>query len=139
MGVSEGNRLLPPSGEKQDLLVDYTFKVLDAVGLRYGPCHTEIMLTARGPILVEVNCRLHGLQGPRLIELATGCSKAHAAADTLLGGKLFEERFVPAPERFLYPLQQQCQQLVLISPVEGYLKKPIQETIAEMMLPSVVE
>merc|ERR1712232_1020110 len=49
------------------------------------------------------------------------------------------KRFVPAPERFLYPLQKQCQQLVLISPVEGYLTKPIQKTIAEMKLPSVVE
>jgi len=137
--ISENNTLLPASGEVQEQLVSYVFRVLDAVGLRYGPCHTEVMLTARGPILVEVNCRLHGLQGPRLIELATGTSKAHAAADVLLGGELFEKRYVPPPGRFLYPLQKQCKQLVLISPVEGYLTKPIQETVAEMKLPSVVE
>jgi hypothetical protein len=57
----------------------------------------------------------------------------------MLGGELFEERYVQAPNRFLYPVQKQCQQLVLISPVEGYLTKPIQDSIAEMKLPSVVE
>ena len=34
--------------------MEYAYRVLDAVGLQYGPCHTEIMLTERGPILVEV-------------------------------------------------------------------------------------
>lgn len=34
--MSEGNRLLPSKGELQDTLADYVFKVLDAVGLRYG-------------------------------------------------------------------------------------------------------
>eukprot|EP00442_Polarella_glacialis_P018584 CAMPEP_0115153448 /NCGR_PEP_ID=MMETSP0227-20121206/66733_1 /TAXON_ID=89957 /ORGANISM="Polarella glacialis, Strain CCMP 1383" /LENGTH=470 /DNA_ID=CAMNT_0002564191 /DNA_START=36 /DNA_END=1448 /DNA_ORIENTATION=+ len=110
--LSEGNTLLPAEGAIQDVLVDYVFKVLDAVGLRFGPCHTEVMLTPRGPILVEVNCRLHGLQGPRLIELATGTSKATAAADVLLGGD---------------------------SPVEGFLTEPIQDTILAMNLASVVE
>eukprot|EP00442_Polarella_glacialis_P010092 CAMPEP_0115054878 /NCGR_PEP_ID=MMETSP0227-20121206/4340_1 /TAXON_ID=89957 /ORGANISM="Polarella glacialis, Strain CCMP 1383" /LENGTH=497 /DNA_ID=CAMNT_0002439405 /DNA_START=36 /DNA_END=1529 /DNA_ORIENTATION=+ len=137
--LSEGNTLLPAEGAIQDVLVDYVFKVLDAVGLRFGPCHTEVMLTPRGPILVEVNCRLHGLQGPRLIELATGTSKATAAADVLLGGELFEKNWVPPPGRYLYPLHRHCVQMVLISPVEGFLTEPIQDTILAMNLASVVE
>jgi len=139
--VSEGNRLLPANGEIQDKLTDYVFRVLDAVGLRYGPCHTEVMLTPRGPVLVEVNARLHGLQGPSLIGMATGTSKATYAVDALLdGGQLIQKKLATtAPARYLYPLQKQCYQIVLISPAEGYLKVPITKTIQKLNLPSVVE
>lgn len=138
--VSEGNRLLPASGEVQDILTDYAFRVLDAVGLQYGPCHTEIMLTPRGPILVEVNARLHGLQGPHLIGLATGTSQAAYAVDALVdGGQLLHQRHVEGPARYQYPLNKQCLQLVLISPVQGYLRVPITKTIQQLGLRSVVE
>jgi len=138
--LSTQNKLLAPAGQKQDELISYVFRVLDAVGIRYGACHTEVMFTKRGPILVEVNNRMHGLQGPRLIELATGTSKATYLADVLAGdGELFKQLYVPSPERYLYPLQKQCVQLVLISSTEGYLKKPIQDVISDMQLSSVVE
>jgi len=139
--ISEGNRLMEAEGEVQDKLVDYVFSVLTAVGLRYGPCHTEVMFTPRGPVLVEVNARLHGLQGPKLIGMATGTSKAAWAVDALAGGgKLFTERY-PAggDKRYLYPLQKHCLQVVLISPVSGYLSASIKEAIGDMKLPSVVE
>mmetsp|Transcript_89456 Transcript_89456/g.177843 ORF Transcript_89456/g.177843 Transcript_89456/m.177843 type:complete len:563 (-) Transcript_89456:370-2058(-) len=138
--VSEGNRLLPASGEVQDRLVEYVFQVLTAVGLQNGPCHTEVILTSRGPILVEVNARLHGLQGPHLIGLATGTSKAAYAVDAIVdGGAIFEKRFLPGPNRFLYPLQKHCLQMVLISPVQGYLKASIEKSIQRLRLSSVVE
>mmetsp|Transcript_16926 Transcript_16926/g.43128 ORF Transcript_16926/g.43128 Transcript_16926/m.43128 type:complete len:551 (-) Transcript_16926:297-1949(-) len=138
--VSEGNRLLPSSGEVQDVLTDYAFRVLDAVGLQYGPCHTEIMLTPRGPILVEVNARLHGLQGPHLIGLSTGTSQATYAVDALVdNGHLFNQRHVEGPARYQYPLEKHCLQLVLISPVQGYLSVPISKTIQRLGLRSVVE
>merc|ERR1712039_518331 len=135
------NMLLAPTGEKQDQLAEYVFKVLDAVGLRYGPCHTEVMFTKRGPILVEVNARLHGLQGPRLIELSTGISKATYAADVILGkGDLFHKLYQEErPGRYLYPRLRQCVQLVLISSVQGYLKTDIKEMLSSLRLPSVVE
>lgn len=138
--ISTQNTLLPPTGEVQDRLVPYVFRVLDAVGIRYGPCHTEVMLTPRGPILVEVNARMHGLQGPRLIELATGTSKASYVVDALMdGGALLGRCYVSPPGRFLYPLHKQCVQLVLISPVHGYLRMSIQDVVNGMQLPSLME
>lgn len=138
--MNQQNKLLPASGEKQDELVDYVFRVLDAVGIRYGACHTEVMFTKRGPILVEVNNRMHGLQGPRLIELATGTSKATYLADALAGkGELFKKHYIASPERYLYPMQKHCIQLVLISSKEGYLKCPIQDVLNSMQLSTVVE
>lgn len=45
-------------------LVDYTENVLKAIGFQNGAVHAEIMDTAdRGPVLVEINCRLHGGHG----------------------------------------------------------------------------
>jgi len=135
-------KLLPPSGEVQDKLVDYVFKVLDAVGLQHGPCHTEIMLTPRGPVLVEVNARLHGLQGPRLIELCTGTSKATYAADAMVyGGELFSKLYQEglSTGRYMYPELKNCLMCMLISSVEGYLQASLEDSISQLNLPSVLE
>lgn len=134
------SELLEASGAEQDVLADYVFKVLDAVGLQHGPCHTEVMFTKRGPILVEVNARMHGLQGPRLIEMCTGTSKARYTADVLLeGGKMFDKAYQPGPSRYLYPLINNSMLVSLISPVEGYLEVSLKEEILAMNLASVVE
>lgn len=52
--------LLAYRGPQQDLVVPYVKDVLDALGIKYGPAHTEVMLTADGPVLVESGARLHG-------------------------------------------------------------------------------
>merc|ERR1711896_119497 len=112
------SELLEPVGAEQDALVDYVFNVLDAVGLQHGPCHTEVMFTKRGPILVEVNARMHGLQGPRLIEACTGTSKATYAADVMVGGgDLFKRlyRGGDISNRYLYPLNRHCILTMLLS------------------------
>jgi len=134
------NALLQPSGEKQDILFDYVCQVLDAVGLQHGPCHTEVMFTNRGPVLVEVNARLHGLQGPRLIEMCTGTSKATYATDVLVNnGAMFDKLYQTSPGRFMYPVLKNCIMVCLVSSVEGYLQASIKEHILEMDLASVVE
>jgi hypothetical protein len=134
------SRLLEASGEVQDTLVDYVFKVLDAVGLQHGPCHTEVMFTKRGPILVEVNARMHGLQGPRLIEMCTGTSKARHTTDVLFdGGKMFDKLYQPGPSRYLYPLIKNSRLVSLISPVEGCLEVSLKEEVSALNLASVVE
>merc|ERR1719502_444562 len=134
------NELLDPAGEVQNKLVNYTFQVLDAVGFKHGPSHNELMMTERGPILIEVNARMHGVQGPRVIELSTGTNKAEYACDVFVGGqKLFNSLYKAEPGRFLYPVRSQCFQLVLCCPRSGYYKKTLQETIDSLQLPSVVE
>merc|ERR1712178_578834 len=138
--MHQHSNFLPASGEKQDALVDYVSQVLDAVGVQHGPCHTEVMMTKRGPILIEVNARLHGLQGPRLIELCTGTSKATYATDVLInGGMMFDKLWQDSPGRYLYPLLKNCVSLNLISSFEGYLQVSIRDEILKMRLPSVVE
>jgi len=55
------------------------------------------------------------------------------------GGELLRQRHVEGPTRYQYPLQKQCLQLVLISPVQGYLTAPISKTVQRLGLRSVVE
>jgi len=141
--VTTHNMLMDPAGDIQDQLVDYTFKMLDAVGFTHGPSHTEMMFTERGPILIEINARMHGVQGPKVIELATGTNKAEYACDVFVGGStmfksLYQQSSVPA-ERFLYPVKKQCSQFVLCCPFSGYYIASLKERIERLQLPSVVE
>ena len=41
--------LVRHANETEKSLLSYTVKVLDALGFRYGPSHTELMLTPKGP------------------------------------------------------------------------------------------
>lgn len=50
----------------------YSQRVLDAVGIRNGCCHTEVILTAEGPRLLEVGARPAGGGHQMISKLATG-------------------------------------------------------------------
>lgn len=45
-------------GDRQAGLRDYTFSLLDALGVIHGPVHCEIMWFRDEPVLVEINCRM---------------------------------------------------------------------------------
>jgi biotin carboxylase len=78
----------------------------NAIGYRYGITHTELKLTARGPVIVEINGRLGGDLIPLLARHATGIDPGAAAVDVALGIK----PEIPGPTqnryvglRFAYP------------------------------------
>ena len=52
----------------------YTHQVLDALEIRNWASHTEVMLTARGPVLVECAARLGGIDPEgQILEINTRC------------------------------------------------------------------
>ena len=59
---------------------------LDAAGYRFGPTHTEVILTAQGPRIVESQARLGGDRIPQLIEVASGFDIEAALFRALAGG-----------------------------------------------------
>jgi biotin carboxylase len=75
MAVYESMAWMPPSIPEYGPLVDYARAVLDAVGMRYGAAHVEIMMTERGPRLIELGARPHGGGHPRFCRVATGDSQ----------------------------------------------------------------
>jgi S-sulfo-L-cysteine synthase (3-phospho-L-serine-dependent) len=66
---------------------------LEALGLGFGPAHTEIRLGPHGPVVIEVNPRLAGGRIPTLVRLATGIDLVGAAVDVAIG----ETRPLPRP------------------------------------------
>jgi biotin carboxylase len=59
-------------------------RVLDALGIRFGPAHTELMLTKEGPLLIEIGARLDGSDAPIIGERAYGINQIHLTADCYL-------------------------------------------------------
>lgn len=55
---------LQPDDALCRMLMDYTMKVVKAIGLEIGPMHTEVMVDEEGPVLIEVNARLAGGEQP---------------------------------------------------------------------------
>lgn len=87
-----GSCLLPRHGPEQDQLVEYTFGVLDALGVRNGPAHSEVKLTADGPRLVETAARICGGEMPVLVRAAIGDSQVECTVDAYVDPDRFTER-----------------------------------------------
>lgn len=120
-------------------ILSYTENVLKAVGFQNGAIHAEIMYTARGPVLVELNCRLHGGNAAwvRPANLCMGYDQLSVFMDAYLneGKSLFH--IIPSrPER----CRAYCQQVKMRSFVEGNLDYVIPEQWARIQaLPSYLE
>jgi hypothetical protein len=61
-----------------DQLVLYTIQVLDALDHRNGSVHTEVIVDAAGPCLVDLGARPHGAGHPLKTYRLTGNSQLHA-------------------------------------------------------------
>ncbi|WP_062209141.1 pyridoxal-phosphate dependent enzyme [Streptomyces sp. NBRC 109706] len=62
----------PLPTERADELVAVVRAALTACGVETGPTHTEVRLTADGPVIIEINPRLAGGMIPELVRLSTG-------------------------------------------------------------------
>jgi biotin carboxylase len=58
----------------------YAFGVLDALEIRNGAAHTEVMLTANGPVLVESGARLGGAHLPEIVSRCIGTNQVDLLA-----------------------------------------------------------
>ncbi|MCX4140714.1 ATP-grasp domain-containing protein [Paraburkholderia sp. SEWSISQ10-3 4] len=81
----------------------YVGEVLDALQIRNGPAHSEVMLTADGPRLIETGARLAGGLDFSIVEECHGYSQISVLADSLIAPHLFSSRtalYSDAPSRF---------------------------------------
>jgi biotin carboxylase len=72
IGLYNRVQFLPPDASEVAELERYAHQVLDAVGIRNGCGHAEIMMTADGPRLIEVAARPAGGGHQFITEAATG-------------------------------------------------------------------
>lgn len=89
-GFVETGHLFPaPLSEQHRLAIESTATaLLDLSGYMFGPAHTEVILTSRGPRIVESQARLGGDRIPVLIEVATGFDIEAAVFRALAGQPL---------------------------------------------------
>ncbi|MEU3005985.1 ATP-grasp domain-containing protein [Streptomyces sp. NPDC007020] len=86
IGVYDAEDYLHPDDPLVTVLARYTRQVAEAVGVRTGCTHTEIMQTDRGPRLIEIAARLDGGCGQQAARLATGDSQIDRAVRHHLDG-----------------------------------------------------
>ncbi|MET7698245.1 ATP-grasp domain-containing protein [Streptomyces sp. NPDC005485] len=125
--ITAGHLIAPDSPVRQTL-VDYAFTVLDALGIRHGPAHLEVILTDEGPCLVEVGARIAGANTPYYAELAAGESQNTWTVEAYLH-----------PERFLatyarpYRLDRHVTVCWPTAPQAGRLRAyPLLDTVREL-------
>jgi biotin carboxylase len=85
---------VPYHKEELGDLFDYTQKTLDALGVRWGAAHTEIMLTENGPRLIESGSRMCGGPVVRFAREATGSSQADKLVEIYVDGDVLSKEFV---------------------------------------------
>lgn len=107
--------LLDFHGEQQDQVVPYVKAVLDALGIKYGPAHTEVMLTKDGPVLVESGARLHGSIRDDVVDRCTP-SHVTVTVDAYLRPETVAARAAAEPE---YTLENASRCVMLISHQRG--------------------
>ncbi|EFP97961.1 ATP-grasp domain-containing protein [Vibrio caribbeanicus] len=71
-------------------LSDYTQVACQALGLRNGAFHAEVMLTKRGPVLIEVGARIAGGADPYIIEETLGHSQVSKLVDAIVRPEVFD-------------------------------------------------
>jgi ATP-grasp domain-containing protein len=72
IGIYDRVDFLPPHHPDVAVLEPYVLHVLDAVGVRNGCGHAEVMMTAQGPRLIEIGARPAGGGHQMISRLATG-------------------------------------------------------------------
>lgn len=82
---------VPYSEEEHGELFDYTQKALDALGIRWGAAHTEIMLTKQGPRLIESGARMCGGPVVGFAREATGSSQADKLVEVYADGDVLKK------------------------------------------------
>ena len=84
-------------------LIAYSKGCLDALKITNGATHTEVMMTADGPCLVEVNSRCHGASGAwmPLAEALTGYTQVGVCVDAFLDATAFDRLPEVPPSPFL--------------------------------------
>ncbi len=107
------------SAEPMAPIRDYVARVLDALGVRWGASHTEIIMTAQGPRILETATRPAGGMDPCLSLRVFGRSYIDEVVDAYLIPEWARAR--PSAE----PLKLQAMGVSLISGVEGRLLRDI--------------
>lgn len=109
IGIYDLVDFLPPDQAPVPAIWAYTKQVLDAVGIRNGCGHTEVIVTAEGPRLVEVAARQAGGGHQMITKLATGTNHILRTVEHRVNGRFLGD----------YRLVQSVCSVVISAPRSG--------------------
>jgi biotin carboxylase len=112
MTVFDYTEFMPFDSRQHGELLQYASQTLDALGIRWGAAHSEIMLTAAGPRLIETGARMCGGPVLGLARAATGSSQLERVMEAYLDGEIRTTQ---------YDFRQTVVPVFLIAPVSGVL------------------
>lgn len=81
--------LVSPDDPAALALIEYTRAMLDALGIRNGPAHSEVIITQDGPAIVEVGARLNGNMHPAFHDACLGANIADLTAQAYVRPEQF--------------------------------------------------
>lgn len=78
----------PLEPEQQTAIRAHVIGTLNALGVEFGPAHTEVVLTERGPRIIETHLRTGGDEIWNMVTDATGVDLIEAQLQQVLGEKV---------------------------------------------------
>lgn len=63
-------------------ITSYCYSVLDALGIKFGPAHIELMMTEAGPALIEIGARMGGGVNTRVTDFCVGHNQVELTVDS---------------------------------------------------------
>jgi biotin carboxylase len=109
IGIYDLVDFLRPDDPAVDTIWPYVQRVLDAVGVRNGPGHSEVIVTADGPRFLEVGTRPAGGGHQMITKLCTGTNQILRTVDHRARGTFFPS----------YDFLQHVCSVVISAPVSG--------------------
>jgi hypothetical protein len=85
--------LMAPDAAPVPQLISYIDAVLAALDIRNGSAHAEVMMTPRGPALVEIGARMNGNMNPDFHGVCLGHNQADLTALAYLRPEEFRDRY----------------------------------------------
>lgn len=108
-----------PNEPKIKTIINYVYSVLTSLGVRWGGSHTEVIVTPRGPLLLETATRLPGGADPSLGLAVLGRSHLDEVVDSYLAPDVVVNRGK------IRPLRKIAMGISFISPCSGHLSRPL--------------
>jgi len=108
-------QLLPSKYNKE--LTNYVSKVLDALGIKYGASHSQVMLEVDGPVIIECAARVMGSINQDYIARATGKSQVDLTIDSYIDPQYFLQEITES-----YELKNNLLVKLLLSSDQGKIK-----------------
>ncbi len=113
--VYENCRTIPFDSVMARTLYPYVCEVLAALAVQWGPSHMELIVTPRGPVLVEVGARLDGCRAPEHLRKAISVDQCELTVDCYLNPTTSLQRWKNYP----FKVHKHLTRVFLISEKEG--------------------